>query len=536
MNLSERILAGVARELIGATGALTVDEQRVEYDAPTAGEVDAIRKAILIGEDPLGDAFCQIRTREIRRANGATYTPSPIIKAMINWAAAEPVAPVRIVDPGAGSGRFLVAAAARFPEARLIAVEIDPLACLLLRANAAVNGFSDRLVVHLKDYRRLRLARVKGPTLFIGNPPYVRHHGISEEWKHWFAANAREQGFKASKLAGLHIHFFLKTRELAADGDFGSFITAAEWLDVNYGSVLRDMLADGLGGAALQIIDPKAKPFADAMVSGAITSFRVGNRPQSLMVHMARDLNALEPLTEGIRLDWNLLDKAPRWSSFIRQENAPQPGMIELGELFRVHRGQVTGSNDTWIENAAMKGVASRFLKATVTRARDLITAGETLSPTAPLRRVLDLPTDLDELTSVELKSVERFLAWAKARDAHAGFVAKHRRAWWAVQLRDPAPILSTYMARSAPTFVYNLAGARHINIAHGLYPRGELSSKDIKVILAYLRNAVTIDGGRTYAGGLVKFEPKELERLRIPSLDRLYELTDSLDQHTTHQ
>lgn len=536
MSLSERILAGVARELIGAASALTVGERHVAFDTPTAEYVEAARSAILQGEDPLGDAFCQVRTREVRRANGATYTPLRIVIAMTKWAATEPVSPVRIVDPGAGSGRYLIAAAEQFPEARLVAVDLDPLACLLLRANAAVRGFAHRLEVHLSDYRKLRLPKVKGPTLFIGNPPYVRHHGISEEWKHWFASNARKQGFKASKLAGLHIHFFLKTRELAVDGDYGSFITAAEWLDVNYGSVLREMLADGLGGTALHVIDPKAQPFADAMVSGAITCFRVGNRPENLTVRTAQDLDALGSLADGARVDWNLLGKASRWSSFVRQESVPEPGMIELGELFRVHRGQVTGSNNTWIENAAMKGVPSRFLKATVTRARDLISAGETLSATAPLRRVLDLPTDLDELNPSERKAVERFLAWAKARDAHAGFVAKHRRAWWAVQLREPAPILSTYMARSAPTFVHNLAGARHINIAHGLYPRVELSGNDIKMILAYLRKAATIDGGRIYAGGLVKFEPKELERLRIPSLDRLYELTDSLDCATTRR
>jgi adenine-specific DNA-methyltransferase len=40
------------------------------------------------------------------------------------------------------------------------------------------------------------------------------------------------------------------------------------------------------------------------------------------------------------------------------------------------------------------------------------------------------------------------------------------------VRLRPPAPILATYMARRPPAFVHNLAGARHVNIDHGLYPR----------------------------------------------------------------
>jgi hypothetical protein len=44
---------------------------------------------------------------------------------------------------------------------------------------------------------------------------------------------------------------------------------------------------------------------------------------------------------------------------------------------------------------------------------------------------------------------------------------------------------------------------------------------------------------GRTYAGGLVKFEPKEMERLPIPSLDRLericHDPASKMDLRTAH-
>jgi hypothetical protein len=79
-----------------------------------------------------------------------------------------------------GAGRFLIAAARKFPNAQLIAVELDPLASLMLRANAAVHGFADRLAVHLVDYRSFALPAIACPTLFIGNPPYVRHPGREE--------------------------------------------------------------------------------------------------------------------------------------------------------------------------------------------------------------------------------------------------------------------------------------------------------------------------------------------------------------------
>jgi adenine-specific DNA-methyltransferase len=75
-------------------------------------------------------------------------------------------------------------------------------------------------------------------------------------------------------------------------------------------------------------------------------------------------------------------------------------------------------------------------------------------------------------------------------------------------------------MARRAPAFVRNLVKARHINIAHGLYPRAPLNDGALTAILTDLRCHVSTAGGPTYAGGLVKFEPKELERILLPRIE----------------
>ena len=85
-----------------------------------------------------------------------------------------------------------------------------------------------------------------------------------------------------------------------------------------------------------------------------------------------------------------------------------------------------------------------------------------------------------------------------------------------------PAPILATYMARRAPAFVRNLASARHINIAHGLYPREPLTERALSGLVNHLAVGTNVIDGRTYAGGLTKFEPREMERLFVPGLDVL--------------
>ena len=227
---TETELAAIAAQLAGEC-----DDGDLHADPDL---VDSLRLAILGGGDPLGDWLCQLRAPEIRRRDGAVYTPKAIVDAMVRWATGMG-RPSRVVDAGAGTGRFLLSAGQVFPNAALVAVETDPLALAILRANARVLELDERLSVLPVDYRGVALPQISGTTLFLGNPPYVRHHGISKEWKEWFADGAQALGLKASRLAGMHVHFLLKTRQLARDGDFGAFITSSEWLDVNYGRLVR---------------------------------------------------------------------------------------------------------------------------------------------------------------------------------------------------------------------------------------------------------------------------------------------------------
>jgi len=515
-----QVVACAAR-LVGNVATLTPAERALVRSAPPVdvGRVRQCAALIRGGADPLGDAYCRLRSIAERRAVGAVYTPAEIVASMVAWAA-DTGHPVRIVDAGAGSGRFLIAAGLRFPKAALVAVETDPAAVLLLRANAAVRGLTARLTVHLADYREVRLPEVPGPTLFIGNPPYVRHHDLSRSAKAWFARTAARYGLKASRLAGLHVYFFLKTRELARPGDYGAFITSAEWLDVNYGAVLRNLLGNGLGGVAVHVLAPQVQPFADAITTGAITCFRVGSRESHLKVRRVQRLADLGRLAvdDAAAMPWT----APKWSVGAAARVSPPAGHTTLGELFAVHRGQVTGANDVWIAGQYTGPLPGQVLFAAVTRARELLAAGEYLRSAATLRRVIDVPADLGVLGSDEREQVERFLAWARRRGAHESYIARHRTPWWGVRLRDPAPILCTYMARRPPAFVINMCGARHLNIAHGLYPRQPLSAPVMLALVRHLNAHVRIEAGRTYAGGLTKFEPREIGRILIPKLEHL--------------
>lgn len=508
-------LALGARDVPGWSSA--EDRTARGVKAPSSILVDQIRSEIKRGADPLGESFCRLRSPDVRRSMGATYTPDKIVASMVNWAAQQSVTPARVVDPGCGSARFLIAAAKRFGQAALVAAEMDPVAALMARANIAVAGFADRAEVLVGDYRELKLPASAGRTLFIGNPPYVRHHLLGQKWKNWLTATAEARGYDASQLAGLHVHFFLATAEHAKAGDMGVLITAAEWLDVNYGRLVRDLFMGDLGGEALHVIEPTAQPFPDAATTAVITCFKIGTSPKAISVRRVEELKDLGSLNTGKLVRRERLESANRWTPLTRAGRKGPEGYVELGELCRVHRGQVTGANHIWVTDAESIDLPESVLFPSVTKARELFKAGRVLVDPKPLRRVIDLPVELDGFDSGDRKRIDAFLRRAKSLGADKGFVASHRKAWWAVGLRQAAPILATYMARRPPAFVMNDAEARHINIAHGLYPREVLSKPVLTQLASYLSQAVSTTDGRTYAGGLTKFEPKEMERLLVP-------------------
>ena len=215
-------------------------------------------------------------------------------------------------------------------------------------------------------------------------------------------------------------------------------------------------------------------------------------------------------------------ESSSRWSSLTQPTRAKPEGYVELGELCRVHRGQVTGANRVWIVGPSCTELPNIYLYPAITRARELFAAGPILKQSGGLRCVIDIPPDLDLVPRRLLLKVEQFLRRVRAIGADQGYIAVHRKAWWSVGLREPAPILASYMARRAPAFVRNAANVRHINIAHGIYPRDPMRQETLIALVQYLRTSVSKDQGRMYAGGLAKFEPKEMERLLVPKPDVL--------------
>jgi hypothetical protein len=491
--------------------------ERASARAETAPRILAdLRSAIHEGEDPLGNLFATSIPPASRRATGTFYTPWVIVRSMVDWALDR--SPERIVDPGCGSGRFSAEVVRRKRSANVVAIDLDPLACLMTRAALAVLNATAGQVLNA-DYTSLQLHRHTGRTAFVGNPPYVRHHAIQPASKAWAARTAAARGIKMSGLAGLHAYFFLATAAHAAPDDIGVFITSSEWLDVGYGSGVRQLLLDGLGGLSVSAFDESAVPFREVMTTACITCFAPGSASPGLRFKYFSGEGLPLELDDGQFASRAALARASRWSPFFRAGDPVAGDGATLGTIARVHRGVATGSNDYFVttrDEARRRGI-ERWCKPAITRAQEVIQSPGVIRDNPERKLLVDIPADIDRALHPE---VDRFLRDGELGEKAPayGYLASHRTPWWRLGLSAPPPVVASYMARRSPVFASNPDGLFPLNVVHGIYPRESASETTLIRLVEELNNAsASYRGrGRTYHGGLEKFEPREMEALPL--------------------
>jgi len=516
-------LLGVIRA-VGAPdfgGLLSRQEEELlalDSVAPSRDELRNLSADIVAGLDPLGEASLALRDTRSRRTLGAFYTPKEIVTAITGWALARE--PARLIDAGCGSGRFALQALAMRPETSVTAIDIDPLATLVTRTNMLTRGVDRSARVINGDYLQVSFPEACGRTAFVGNPPYVRHHGLTKEQKAWGTAAARTLGLKFPGLSGLHSYFFLATALKATEGDVGCFVTSAEWLDVRYGGLVRHLLTNGLGLESIHMIDANARPFADAMTTAVVSCFRVGAtstevHTQTISGAGCLDLSNAEPVSRALFVE------RPRWSSLIKGvgDKVIHEGMIRLGDIARVHRGVVTGSNKFFVmprAEAHSLGLA-KYVKPVIHSAREVLESEGSIVDTTERWVLLD-PPPLD-LSDPVNSALRRYVEGGE-KGVAGGYICSHRRPWWKVGAKPPPPIVATYMARQPPMFALNRDGLAILNVLHGIYPLSPMPPARLADLVSYLnQNRSSFRGlGRTYAGGLEKFEPSELESIPVPS------------------
>ncbi|MHC4303387.1 MAG: Eco57I restriction-modification methylase domain-containing protein [Planctomycetota bacterium] len=476
-----------------------------------------------------------------RNRLGRFSTPPPLALDMLGLArqALGPDRPVRFLDPAVGTGVFFFALISTFGRERVkraTGFEIDP--DTAAEAEALWSGHG--LAVRTGDFCRAQPpAAGRGrSTLVVCNPPYVRHHHLAPPYKKLLREQVSALGFDLSGLAGLYAYFLLLADPWLARGGVGVWIVPAELLDVGYGRHLKSYLARRVTLLKIHRFDPTAPRFPEALVTSVVLLYRKARPPAGHLAAFAGGGTLADPQREQMVRQADL-DPAAKWSprwALGPARSRVGAGRMRLGELFSVRRGLATGANDYFIldrAEARRRGLPPRYLRPVLPGPRhvaeDVIQrAADGFPAGLPSLVVLDCDLPIGEVRR-RYPRLARYLERGRRRRIHLRYLPRHRRPWYGQERRPPAPILCTYMGRRNGgrfiRFIRNHSDATATNVYHLLYPGAALQpllDADpalLDRIFAALRGTEdTLDAaGRTYAGGLVKVEPRELAAVVLP-------------------
>ena len=483
----------------------------------------------------LGPAFERLIRRDDRYAQGQYFTPAPIARHMAAHLAR--LGCQTVLDPAAGAGVLLAAAADAAPGVELRGADLNPLCVHLTRAGLAARGVTAAL--HVADFLAAGGARASGDAgsvdAIICNPPYVRHHLLDKTLKKVLATGyGARLGITVSRLSSSYVYFLLEALERLRDGGALVFITPAEYLDVTYGQPIKALLSRRASLETLELFRFDELAFEEVLTTSAITIARK-RAPRAGHTTRVREAVAgpggVTVETER-RVALGEVDVTTNWTLQGARLHGEHQALIQgrerrLGDYLRTRRGIATGANRFFVltqQQVDAWGLEEAFLKPVLASARDLPDRALTRAHWERLRDegrpvwLLDCGLPEEQLTG---RSVARYLAHGRREGIHRRFTCRARTPWYRVEQVQPPDIIVTYMSRGKTRFVRNEAGCRVMSVfLNGFItdPRVDVDAL-LEVLNGDVTRALITQIGRTYGGGLGKIEPRELLRLPMPAL-----------------
>ncbi len=240
-------LGGIVRA-IGGAGTDFWPEELASWCSAAPAPPDNLLADITVGLDRDEDLLAAIYERAVtprhRRQLGTFFTSPALVEHMLDRAEHMlECAPSVVVDPGAGVGAFTVAAARRWPDARILAVDVNLVTLGLLGARLTYEGLVDHATLVHEDF----LAWIQhsapgdtGPWLYLGNPPYTRTQALDAETK--IQASTLTRGAVTSGHATLSTIFAAAIQDRLRPQDATCLLLPAAWTHTRSARELREAL------------------------------------------------------------------------------------------------------------------------------------------------------------------------------------------------------------------------------------------------------------------------------------------------------
>jgi adenine-specific DNA-methyltransferase len=470
--------------------------------------------------------------REQLREKGQFWTPAWLARIMAFWVTQE--SPPVLFDPAVGPGTFFSAARALGYKGSFHGFE--------LHAGALDEGRTLGLTredfrhVEIADFITNRLAR-SYPAI-VSNPPYIRHHRLGEQRKAQLRTIAqRILGFPLDGRVGLHVYFLLKCLEHLSPKGRLAFLLPADVCEGVSSRALWARICERFRLEAILSFDESAAPFPQ-VDTNAIVFFishsapcshfkwlRLREQDNGAILRALNGERGTEAVTSTVVCHERELSEALATGLSRPPRRIGLQG-VPLSHFARVVRGIATGANEFFFftqEQVQSLRIAPEFFVRAIGRTRDC--RGNILRASA--LQELDQagrPTWLLSLDSTPKEqlpaTVRSHLVNGEQQGLHQRPLIQSRRPWYKMEQRVPPPILFAYLGRRDCRFILNEAGVVPLTGYLCVYP-WDTDRETVKRLWRALNHPYTLENlaytGKSYGGGALKVEPRQLDNLEIP-------------------
>lgn len=468
--------------------------------------------------------------REALRAKGQFWTPQWLAKVMVTWVLAN--RPPVLFDPATGPGAFFAAAREAGFTGDFAGFELDELA---LGDSYKLGLPSSHLSgVVVGDFIGSQIT-ARFPAI-VSNPPYIRHHRLGEDRKMELRRLANTcLGFSLDGRVGLHIYFLLKCLAHLAPGGRLAFVLPADVCEGVCSSALWTRLASQFCIDAVLTFAEAAAPFPQVDTNAMV--FLFSNRRPGKRVAWLR---VLKPDPTAILTAINSLAAKTNDKVAIHHRHLPellQTGLsrpprlrdatgVPLSAFAKVVRGIATGANEFFFLTSRQireHGLDKRFFKRAIGRTRDCpgdsISIGDMdrLDQSGRPTWLLNLGYQPKEHLPPALQT---YLQTGEQLGLPDLALIQTRKPWYRMEQRAAPGLLFAYLGRRDCRFILNRAGVVPLTGYLCVYPWDDspgnierlwraLNHPDTQANLAFV--------GKSYGGGALKVEPRQLDALEIP-------------------
>lgn len=487
-------------------------------------------------------------TSGLRKARGAFFTPPVIARFVAEWAIAKHTD--QVLEPSCGEAAFLTEAVSvlnsrRPPGAaehmiRVDGVEIHPASAV--EAGRLVAELGATADIGVGDF--FMLTPESKYDAVIGNPPFVRYQDFAGEARARSRAAALRAGVPISGLASswaaftVHSALFLKT-----GGKLG-LVIPAELLSVNYAADVRRFLMQNFTRVDLVMFTERVFPeVQEEVVLLLADGFRSGSTDHASIYQFQ---NADELHINTAATTWKPQDPADKWtpSLFSVEALAVYTELLNRGDFVPLQTwgettlGMVTGNNKYFALSPAraneLELPPSELLRLSPPGSKHLRGLTMTNAALNQLGRG-GSATWLFRPSGDPSEAAMRYIEIGEKAGVNTAYKCRVRKDWWRVPLVKPADLFLTYMNADTPRITTNAAKAHHLNSIHGVYLHAEHKALGKTHLPMSTLTSMTLVGaeavGRAYGGGMLKIEPREADRLPVPSPALIERNREELDE-----